>query len=137
LRAGTDAVTGKSHSPKTDNGLREFQFDVTAHTSIVLRFDDLAYNFFFGSFVGKKKQLAGGHGGRKTNDGAITENQHSLGALGERFALIAAFDGTRSIDSDRHFQCNGLLLNGRIAGRGGGRAAAAPLPALQLESRSL
>ncbi len=109
-----EAVAGKTHAPKTEDGFGKFKFHVAADAAIVFGFDDLADDFFFGLFVGEKEQLSRSDGGLQADDGAVAEDEDGFGGLGEGFTLIAAFHGARAVDGDTHFEGHGLRFGLRL-----------------------
>src|SRR5580704_8930324 len=78
----------------------------------------MADDFFFGSFVGEKKQLARSDGRGQADHSAITENEYGGSGFGEGLAFVAAFDGACSVDGDWNFQRDGLRFIHRFGRRG-------------------
>jgi len=125
-RGSRRSCCGEAHTPETRSRFGEFQFDVAGDGSIIFRFNDLADDFLFRFVVGEENQLARGESGCQANDGAIVEDENGLRGFGKRLALVGAFDGAGTVDTNGNFESDRLRSRG-ISGSfvdgiaGGGR----------------
>jgi len=69
---------GELDTPEIGTGFGKFQINVAICGTETALAEHLSYDFFTGSFVRQKKQLAIGHGRGKADHSAIFEDQNRL-----------------------------------------------------------